>query len=150
MIHRLVRCGLLRLQSGCGCGFYSIFLSMDCSCSSPNSCNSVGLQPAEHAPWSSCGTCSLAFLLLTAHMPFQIRRIHIFIFSTYITFAIHVVLGKFQGRKELFCLHSARLVGLDYRTRHLSYGSTQRARRVSTRAGTPNHGRRMEKKLALG
>jgi hypothetical protein len=39
----------LRLQSGCGCGFYSIFLSMDCSCSSPNSCNSVGLQPAEHA-----------------------------------------------------------------------------------------------------
>jgi hypothetical protein len=41
---------LLRLQSGCGCGFYSIFLSMDCSCSSPNSCNSVGLQPAEHAP----------------------------------------------------------------------------------------------------
>jgi hypothetical protein len=46
---RLVRCGLLRLQSGCGCGFYSIFLSMDCSCSSPNSCNSVGLQPAEHA-----------------------------------------------------------------------------------------------------
>jgi hypothetical protein len=45
----LVRCGLLRLQSGCGCGFYSIFLSMDCSCSSPNSCNSVGLQPAEHA-----------------------------------------------------------------------------------------------------
>jgi hypothetical protein len=46
---RPVRCGLLRLQSGCGCGFYSIFLSMDCSCSSPNSCNSVGLQPAEHA-----------------------------------------------------------------------------------------------------
>jgi hypothetical protein len=40
---QLVRCGLLRLQSGCGCGFYSIFLSMDCSCSSPNSCNSVGL-----------------------------------------------------------------------------------------------------------
>jgi hypothetical protein len=48
-ILQLVRCGLLRLQSGCGCGFYSIFLSMDCSCSSPNSCNSVGLQPAEHA-----------------------------------------------------------------------------------------------------
>jgi hypothetical protein len=47
--NQLVRCGLLRLQSGCGCGFYSIFLSMDCSCSSPNSCNSVGLQPAEHA-----------------------------------------------------------------------------------------------------
>ena len=46
---QLVRCGLLRLQSGCGCGFYSIFLSMDCSCSSPNSCNSVGLQPTEHA-----------------------------------------------------------------------------------------------------
>jgi hypothetical protein len=46
---RLVRCGLLRLQSGCGCGFYSIFLSMDCSCSSLNSYNSVGLQPAEHA-----------------------------------------------------------------------------------------------------
>jgi hypothetical protein len=41
--HQLVRCGLLRLQSGCGCGFYSIFLSMDCSCSNPNSCNSVGL-----------------------------------------------------------------------------------------------------------
>jgi hypothetical protein len=40
---QLVRCGLLRLQSGCGCGFYSIFLSMDCSCSNPNSCNSVGL-----------------------------------------------------------------------------------------------------------
>jgi hypothetical protein len=47
--YQLVRCGLLRLQSGCGCGFYSIFLSMDCSCSNPNSCNSVGLQPAEHA-----------------------------------------------------------------------------------------------------
>jgi hypothetical protein len=42
---------LLRLQSGCGCGFYSIFLSMDCSCSNPNSCNSVGLQPAEHAQY---------------------------------------------------------------------------------------------------
>jgi hypothetical protein len=41
--YQLVRCGLLRLQSGCGCGFYSIFLSMDCSCSNPNSCNSVGL-----------------------------------------------------------------------------------------------------------
>jgi hypothetical protein len=49
MKEQLVRCGLLRLQSGCGCGFYSIFLSMDCSCSNPNSCNSVGLQPAEHA-----------------------------------------------------------------------------------------------------
>jgi hypothetical protein len=34
---------LLRLQSGCGCGFYSIFLSMDCSCSNPNSRNSVGV-----------------------------------------------------------------------------------------------------------
>jgi hypothetical protein len=54
---QLVRCGLLRLQSGCGYGFYSIFLSMDCSCSSPNSCNSVGLQPAEHARprWTSVG-----------------------------------------------------------------------------------------------
>jgi hypothetical protein len=53
--NQLVRCGLLRLQSGCGCGFYSIFLFMDCSCSNPNSCNSVGLQPAEHAQCSSTG-----------------------------------------------------------------------------------------------
>jgi hypothetical protein len=64
----LVRCGLLRLQSGCGCGFYSIFLSMDCSCSNPNSCNSVGLQPAEHA------TCSFLVASLSARVKRALRR----------------------------------------------------------------------------
>jgi hypothetical protein len=80
---RLVRCGLLRLQSGCGCGFYSIFLSMDCSCSSPNSCNSVGLQPAEHALATKPGRRSFRCVLCCAaskqhqhvlRLPGELRR----------------------------------------------------------------------------